>query len=110
MRAGFLLEAKPYFFSSGLDSLGEEGIGVVDDDELAAPPAELDAPVPPGVASGFDASPGAGEGVGVGAGEAVGALGAGGVVVVFCSSFLQAVRLTATRAAIRSERVIIVFL
>jgi hypothetical protein len=93
-----------------LDSLGDEGMGVVD--ELAAPPAELDdaAPVLPGVvASAFGASPGAGEGVGVGAGEAVGALGAGGGVATVFSSFLQAVRLTATRAAMRSERVMCCF-
>jgi hypothetical protein len=88
-----------------LDSLGEEGIGVVVD-ELAAPPAELDAaePVLPGVVV---SAPGAGEGVGVGAGDAVGALGAGGGVVTVFSSFLQAVRLTATRAARRSERVML---
>jgi hypothetical protein len=79
-------------------------MGVVD--ELAAPPAELEAAEPvPGVV----VSPGAGVGVGVGAGEAVGALGAGGGVATVFSSFLQAVRLTATRAAMRSERVMCSF-
>jgi hypothetical protein len=66
--------------------------------------------MPPGApASAFGASPGIGEGVGagVGAGVAIGALGAGGGVVTFVSSFLlQAVRPTATRAATRSERFI----
>ena len=93
---------KPYFFSSGLDSLGEEGVVTVPDglDELAAP-------VPPG---GVLASAAPGAGVGAGAGAATGALGAGGGVVTVFSSFLQAVRPTATRAAIRSERVIFLVL
>ena len=47
---------------------------------------------------------GAGAGVGVGVGSTAGALGAGGGVVTVVSSFLQAVRPTARRAAIRSER------
>jgi hypothetical protein len=88
-----------------LDSLGDAGVGDVE--ELAAPPAELEAAEPvPGVVV---VSPGAGEGVGGGVGEAVGALGAGGGVVTVFSSFLQAVRATAMKAAMRSERVILYF-
>lgn len=113
---------KAYFFSSGFDSLGEAGKvevvvdgelpmppgEVVVDGELPMPPAELEeaAPVPPGVvvASAFGASAGAGVGVAIGGGV-VGAVdaGGGGGVTTF-SSFLQAVRPTATSAAIRSER------
>jgi hypothetical protein len=94
-----------YFFSSGFDSLGEAGLGVEDIglvEELAAPPAELDeaAPVLPGVV--VASAPGAGEGVG--AGVALGVLGAGGGVTTLASSFLQAVRPTASSAAMMSER------
>jgi hypothetical protein len=93
-----------------LDEDGED-IGLVE--ELAAPPAELDAaPVPPEVDDEASA-PGAGEGVGVVVvdeldelGE-LGALEAGGGVTTLFSSFLQAVRPTATSAAMRSERVMI---
>jgi hypothetical protein len=99
------VKREPYFFSSGLDSLGEDGIGVDGAvDELAAPPAELEAAAP--VLPGVVVVSALGAGVGAGVGEAVGALGAGGGVVTVFSSFLQAVRLTATRAAMRSERVI----
>ena len=111
-RAGFFSCSETlYFLSSGFDSLGEAGYGDeddvedgVEDDELAAPPAVLDAaPVPPGVVVVLLASaPGAGEGVGA---VVVGALGAGGGVTTLASSFLQAVRPTATRAAMISERV-----
>ena len=78
--------------------------------EAPLPIAELDdSPVPPGVV--VESAPAAGEGVGVGAGvgAAIGALGAGGGVVTVFSSFLQAVRPTANRAAIRMERVILYF-
>jgi hypothetical protein len=72
-------------------------------------PPELDAAPPVAPALPVASAPAAGGVVGgvVGAGEAVGALGAGGGVVTVFSSFLQAVRPTATRAAIRSERVIL---
>ena len=108
-----------YFVSPGFDSLGELGEGVAELDAApgaaapAAPPAELDdaAPVP----EVEDApAPGAGEGVGVAVvvdedeDDGAGAVDAGGVVTVLVSSFLQAVRPTATRAAMRSERVIFV--
>jgi hypothetical protein len=107
-----------YFFSPGFDSLGELGEGVAELDAApgaaapAAPPAELDdaAPVPEVDAS----APGAGEGVGVvvvvdeDEDDGAGAVDAGGVVTVLVSSFLQAVRPTATRAAMRSERFIFV--
>ena len=53
----------------------------------------------------LDAPGAAGAGAGVGVGSTAGALGAGGGVVTVVSSFLQAVRPTARRAAIRSERV-----
>jgi hypothetical protein len=82
----------------------EDGYGVEEgvEDELAAPPAELEAaPVAPGVVVEASA-PGAG--VGVGAVVVAGALGAGGGVTTLASSFLQAVRPTATRAAMMSER------
>jgi hypothetical protein len=108
LRRLLLACAKAYFFSSGFDSLGEEG--VVGEGVPAAPPAELEAaaPVPPALpAASVPAAGGVMGGV-VGAGVAVGALGAGGgVVTVFCSSFWQAVRPTATRATTRSERVIL---
>lgn len=72
-------------------------------------PAAPAAPVAPALLDDEAASaPGAGVGVGVVDEEeedAAGALGAGGGVVTVFSSFLQAVRPTATRAAIRSERV-----
>ena len=107
-----------YFVSPGFDSLGELGEGVAELDAApgaaapAAPPAELDdaAPVP----EVDDSAPGAGEGVGVvvvvdeDEDDGAGAVDAGGVVTVLVSSFLQAVRPTATRAAMRSERVIFV--
>jgi hypothetical protein len=96
-----------------LDEDGED-IGLVE--ELAAPPAELEdaAPVPPEVDDEASA-PGAGEGVGVGVVVtveldelgALGALDAGGGVTTLFSSFLQAVRPTATSAAMMSERVMI---
>jgi hypothetical protein len=121
-KAGFFYFARNYFFvASGLPSLTEDGTEGVDEApaapgvapgvalELEAPPpiAELDdAPVPPGVA--VESAPAAGEGVGVGA--ATGALGAGGGVVTVFSSFLQAVRPTANRAAMRMERVICISL
>jgi hypothetical protein len=95
-----------------LDEDGVDDIGLVE--ELAAPPAELEeaAPVPPGVV--VASAPGAGDGVGAGVvldeldelgalGE-LGALDAGGVTTLD-SSFLQAVRPTATSAAMMSERV-----
>jgi hypothetical protein len=111
-------EAYFFFISSGLDSLGEVGIGVVDGELLleldAAPLPDMplpDVPVPveplPDV---LVSAPGAGVGVGaVVEGEDVegaGALGAGagGGVTTFSSLLLQAVRPTATRAAMRSER------
>jgi hypothetical protein len=99
----FFVQRRAYFFiSSGFDSLGEAGPGIEGvAEELAAPPAALEAaPVPPGVV--VASAPGAG--VGVGAGAATGALGAGGGVTTLASSFLQAVRPTATRAAMMSER------
>lgn len=88
-----------------MDSLGEDGIGAVVE-ELAAPPAELEAAAPvPGLVVVSAPVEGGGEvGAGVGAGAVV-VLG-GGVVVVVFSSFLHAVRESATIAAIRSERVI----
>ena len=103
--------AKRYFFSSGFDSLGEVGDGVVVVLDEAAPPAGavLLAPVPVVLLELLDASaPGAGDGVG----EVVVVvvlllvLGdeAGGVVTVFSSFLLQASRPTARAAAIRSER------
>ena len=117
MRAGFVPSRRAYFFSSGFDSLTEEGVlgdGVAEEPaaEEPVPPAELDAaaPVPPGVvvvASAFGASAGAGVGAGVGAVVVAGGLGVAGGVTVLVSSFLQAVRPTATRAAMRSERFIV---
>ena len=102
--------AEAYFFSSGFDSLIEDGVwteGV----GAAAPPAALDgaAPVAGAPASALGASAGAGVGVGVGDALGAGALGAGagGGVTTLASSFLQAVRPTATRAAMRSERVML---
>jgi hypothetical protein len=87
------------------------GVALVPPEDPEPMPPEDPVPVLLGEpASDFGASPGIGEGVGagVGAGLAIGALGAGGGgVVTFVSSFLlQAVRPTATRAAIRSERFI----
>ena len=91
---------------------------VVPPAELAAPaPVPLAAPAPVPLAELEASAPGAGEGVGVVVvvddeeeEESAGALEAGGGVVTVCSSFLQAVRPTATRAAIRSERVIFLVL
>jgi hypothetical protein len=90
-----------------LDSLGEDGVvgeGVVA--ELSVPPVELeeldeDAPVLGLVVVSAPVEGGV-DGVGVGAVVVLG----GGVVVVVFSSFLQAVKASATIAAIRSERVI----
>jgi hypothetical protein len=98
------LRCDAYFFSSGLDSLELEGVLGVD----IAPPAELllDELDASGAVAGAS---GAGVGAGVGVGSTAGALGAGGGVTVVVSSFLQAVRPTATRAAIRSERFIILW-
>ena len=103
----FFAQRSAYFFiSSVFVSLGEAGLGIDEgvEEELAAPPAPLEAaaPVPPGVV--VASAPGAGEGVGAGVGAAVGALGAGGGVTTLVSSFLQAVRPTAMRAAMMSER------
>lgn len=98
-RAGFLLHAEAYFFSSGFDSLGEAGdegvvpIGVLLELELepVAPVPEVDVSAP-------------GAGVGVGAVVVEGAVGAGGGVTTFSSFLLQAVRAIARAAAMRSER------
>lgn len=121
--AGFLFEQnyafERYFFvsillASGVDA-GTEGVELVLDDE---PPV---APVPPVVLDDELAPPGAvvsvdevalleDEGV-VGAvvdGAGAGAVGAGaGGAMVLVSSFLQAVRPTATMAASRIERFIV---
>jgi hypothetical protein len=110
VRAGFLLEARDYFFSSGFDSLGEAGeVGVVVELDEAAPPAAPAPVAPVPLVELLDVSaPGAG--VGVVAVEDDGALGddAGGGVTTVLSSFLpQATSPTATRAAMRSERFII---
>ena len=89
-----------YFFSSGFDSLDDDGVLGVDMESAGAVVVEL-------LLDELDASgavAGAGAGVGVGVGSTAGALGAGGGVVTVVSSFLQAVRPTARRAAIRSER------
>jgi hypothetical protein len=102
---------EPYFFSSGFDSLGEEGIGVDGEVllELAPPLPELEAPpldMPPLLVDpdALESAPGAGVGVGVvDDDEEEGALGAGAGVTTF-SSFLQAVKPSARRAAKRSER------
>jgi hypothetical protein len=89
-----------YFFSSGFDSLGEAGdegvvpIGLVD--ELELDEAE------PGVVLVLSA-PVAGEGDGAVVDGAAGAV-AGGGVTTFSSFLLQAVRPTASMAAMRSER------
>ena len=102
----FFRDAEAYFFSSGFDSLTEEGVcteGVGD----AAPPAALEDAAPVAPASAFGASPGMGDGVGVAVGAGALGAGAGGGVTTFVSSFLQAVRPTATRAAMRSERVML---
>ena len=87
-----------------------DDIGLVE--ELAAPPAELEeaAPVPPGVVAA--SAPVAGDGVGdvldeldvLGVLGVLGVLAAGGGVMTLASSFLQAVRPTATSAAMMSER------
>jgi hypothetical protein len=100
----FSLKPRAYFFSSGFDSLGDEGvvpIGLVDELELdeAAPPV---APVAPGVVVVLSA-PVAGEGDGAVVDGAAGAV-AGGGVTTFSSFLLQAVRPTASMAAMRSER------
>ena len=100
----FSASRKAYFFiSSGFDSLGEAGVTTEGEvEELAAPPAELEEAAPvPGVV--LASAPGAGEGVGAVV-DGAGALGAGGGTTTLASSFLQAVRPTATRAAMMSER------
>ena len=87
-----------YFFSSGFDSLEDEGMLGVDAESAGAVVELL-------LLEELDASGAvAGAGAGVGVGSTAGALGAGGGVVTVVSSFLQAVRPTARRAAIRSER------
>jgi hypothetical protein len=109
-----------YFFSLGLDSLGDAGIGGVVPIGLelelevlpeALPediPEELpepDIPVPEVDVS----APGAGVGVGAvveGAGT-TGAEGAGGGTTTFSSFLLQAVRPIARAAAMRNERFMI---
>lgn len=91
--AFLLLEERYFFISSGLVSVGEDGVGADG--------------APGGAASGFGAS-GAGVGAGGGGGVVAGALGAGAGGGAGFSSFLpQAVRPTATRAAKRSERFIL---
>jgi hypothetical protein len=109
VRAGFLLEARDYFFSSGFDSLGEAGeVGVVLELDEAAPPAAPAPVAPVPLVELLDVSaPGAGVGVVAVEEDDDGALGddAGGGVTTVLSSFLpQATRPTATRAAMRSER------
>ena len=76
-----------------------------EEEELDEPPAELEeaAPVPPGAVE-LASAPGAGEGVGAVV-DGAGALGEGGGTTTLASSFLQAVRPTATRAAMMSVRV-----
>ena len=90
--------------------MGEEGVvgEAMPDEELAVPPAELDAaePVAPGVVVVSAPVVGAGVGVGAGGGVVTVALG-GGVVVVVFSSFLQAVNATAIMAAMRRARVML---
>jgi hypothetical protein len=97
------LKRRAYFFSSGFDSLGEVG------DEGVVPiglvlELELDEvlPVAPGVVLVLSA-PVAGEGDGAVVEGALGAV-AGGGVTTFSSFLLQAVRPTASMAAMRSER------
>ena len=100
MRPAFfgLRRDRAYFFSSGFDSLEDEGVLGVDA-ESAGAVVEL-------LLEELDASgAAAGAGAGVGVGSTAGALGAGGGVVTVVSSFLQAVRPTARSAAMRSERV-----
>lgn len=96
-----MLEARAYFLSSDFDSLGEDG--VVGDMllelelEAALPPV---APVPEVVVS-----PGAGVGEGaVVEGEGAVGAGDGGGVTIFSSFLPQAVRPSASSAAMRSER------
>jgi hypothetical protein len=98
-----------------LDSLGDVGVVgealVLELEELPAIPLpEVADPVAPVPEVELDASaPGAGVGVGavvVVDGEDAG----GGVVTVFSSFLLQAVRPIATRATTRSERFMIFFL
>jgi hypothetical protein len=89
--------------------LGEEGVvgEAIPDDELVAPPAELEAaaPVPPAVVLVSALVDGAGVGVGAGVGAAV--VDGGGVTSVVFSSFLHAVTASAIMAAMRSERVML---
>jgi hypothetical protein len=85
--------------SSGLVSFGCAGIGVVGEVELDAEPLP-DIPVPAAPLEGEVTSDFGDSAIGAGAGEVV--VGAGGGTVF--SSFLQALRPTATRATKRSER------
>jgi hypothetical protein len=96
-----------YFFSSGLTSLGDAGV-VTELDELVESVAEPAAPAAPVPVALLLAEPVSAGGV-AGAGVA-GVLAAGGgvVVVVVVSSFLQAVRPSATRATRMSERFIFI--
>jgi hypothetical protein len=103
-------DEEAYFFSSDfIGSVVADAAPLVPPLMPVVPPAVLLAAPVPVVAS----APGAGVAIGVVGevsvvveedDEAAGALGAGGGVVTIASSFLQAVRPTATRAAITSER------
>jgi hypothetical protein len=98
---------KLYFLSAGFVSGDEDGVSAAG--AGAEPLAALEEAAPVALASAFGAS-GAGVGAGVAVGAGVLGASAGGGVTTFVSSFLQAVRPSATRAATMSERVMLLSL